>query len=537
MKGVVDSMFGIVAQLFLKFMAFAFKVFVKIMLFTGAWITFGLMLISEYFLNKFCPGLEHGHPYIYWIYNNVWGFIILLPTLCTTLTNVIRIVKRDGSFSFAEFAIGMIGSKKEKDVIKPKLDNELLEKTPRGVIFGKEQRGYIAKSEDKDGHILVIGGAGSGKSSSIAIPSLISWKERVFAIDIKGELIKKTGHKRTLTKVFNPNDPESYGYDPFYLIHGSDNIAQDMKELVLAIIPLPPNTKDPFWITAAQNYFTGALIYFYEQGLTFIEAITEIQKTPPMNLVKVIHESESELAKLFTNQFISIDPKTLSGIFTELSNKIMLFATDQQLRNALSKDEKISPDDLENGFDIYLCIEESKLEQWNCLLTLMVNQFLKHFEKRSDMDATPVLFLLDEFARLGKIEAITNGLATLRSKKITITILTQSLAQLDAIYGKEYRQIIADNCQYKAILNATDAETQEYFSKLVGTYDKLKTSHNSNFEQYTGLGKGTGVSTTTEEKRIIKPEEFATLKDVVLLTPYGFFRVDKAPYYENKEFQ
>ena len=127
-------------------------------------------------------------------------------------------MKRDGSFSFAEFAIGMIGSKKEKDVIKPKLDNELLEKTPRGVIFGKEQRGYIAKSEDKDGHILVIGGAGSGKSSSIAIPSLISWKERVFAIDIKGELIKKTGHKRTLTKVFNPNDPESYGYDPFYLI-------------------------------------------------------------------------------------------------------------------------------------------------------------------------------------------------------------------------------------------------------------------------------------------------------------------------------
>ena len=51
-------------------------------------------------------------------------------------------------------------------------------------------------------------------------------------------------------------------------------------------------------------------------------------------------------------------------------------------------------------------------------------------------------------------------------------ILTQSLAQLDLIYGRESRQVIADNCSYKAILKATDADTQEYFSKLVGTYDK-----------------------------------------------------------------
>lgn len=305
----------------------------------------------------------------------------------------------------------------------------------------------------------------------------------------------------------------------------------------MAIIPLSPNVKDPFWISAAQNYLTGALLYYYKQGKKFVEAITEVQKTPPTKLVKEIAESSNELAKLYTNQFVDLDVKTLSGVFTELSNKIMLFATDEQLKRALSQSEVITPEHIEKGFDIYICLEESKLEQWNCLLTLMVNQFLKHFEKRPDMSATPVLFLLDEFARLGKIEAITNGLATLRSKKITIAILTQSLAQLDVIYGKENRQVIADNCQYKAILNATDADTQEYFSKLVGTYEKEKTSYNSNYEQYTGMGKGTGISKTTEEKRIIRPEEFATLKDVILLTPYGFFRAKKTPYYSTRVFQ
>ena len=528
---------GLVFSLIFMALKIAFTIMFKVLVFTGFWISLLLVYVSDYFIERWCPMLEQSHPYIYWIYNNVGGFIMLLPCIFTTITNVVRLVKGDSSFSSVGFFSELIGKSQEKKNIKPKLTNELIENTPRGVVFGRTRGGYVAKNEEKDGHVLVIGGAGSGKSSCIAIPSLVAWKKRIFAIDIKGELYNKTGHKRPLTKVFNPSDPMASGYDPFYLLNSSDNIAQDMKELVMAIIPLPPQTKDPFWITSAQNYLTGALIYFYKQRKNFIQAITEIQKTSPVELVSKIKDSSCELAKLFTNQFFDIDPKTLSGIFTEVSNKIMLFATDKQLKDALSKGDNITPDDIENGFDIYLCIEESKLEQWNCLLTLMVNQFLKHFEKRSDMNATPVLFLLDEFARLGKIEAITNGLATLRSKKITITILTQSLAQLDAIYGKEYRQIIADNCQYKAILNATDADTQEYFSKIVGTYEKEKTSYNSNYEQYTGLGKGTGISKTTEEKRIIRPEEFATLQDIVLLSPYGFFRVDKAPYFMIKEFQ
>lgn len=512
--------------------SFIFKILLEIMKFTGAWVTLVIVLVVTSIENKYYP---NGHEVADWV-SNTCTLLVLLPMFYITPRNIIRAITGDETFSFIEVALRH-KKKKQEEVVKPKVHKEIKEVAPRGVVFGKEGSKFVSKPEDKDGHILVIGGAGSGKSSCIAIPSLMSWKDRIFAIDIKGELLEKTKHKRGLVKVFNPSNDEAYGYDPFYMLHNSNNLGQDMKEIVMAIIPLSPNVKDPFWISAAQNYLTGALIYFYKEDMNFIGAITGVQKTPPTQLVEEIQNSRHDLAKLYTNQFVGLDTKTLSGIFTEVSNKIMLFATDEQLKKALSKDKVITPDSIEKGSDIYICIEESKLEQWNCLLTLIVNQFLKHFERRADMDSTPVLFLLDEFARLGKIETVTNGLATLRSKKITIAILTQSLAQLDAIYGKEYRQIIADNCQYKAILNATDADTQEYFSKLVGTYDKEKISHNANFEQYTGLGKGTGKSTTTEEKKIIKPEEFATLQDVVLLTPFGFFRVDKAPYYSTKVFQ
>lgn len=262
-----------------------------------------------------------------------------------------------------------------------------------------------------------------------------------------------------------------------------------------------------------------------------------MQSTPTEQLVAEISQSNTAEARFFVNQFIGMDLKTLAGIATELSNKIMVFATDPDIKRCFSRSYTITPRELECGEDIYINIPEYRLEQWKGIITLIVNQFLKHFERRPEGEATPVLFLLDEFARLGKVETVINGLATLRSKKITICILTQSLAQLDMIYGKEARQVIADNCQYKAILNATDADTQDYFSRLVGTYDKTKKSQSADFDQYTGMGRGTGTSQTTEERRIIKPEQFATLQDIVLLSPFGFFRIDKTPYYSDPAFK
>jgi len=136
---------------------------------------------------------------------------------------------------------------------------------------------------------------------------------------------------------------------------------------------------------------------------------------------------------------------------------------------------------LEDGIDVFLSIPEDKLEQWKPLLTLITNQFLKHFERRPEQTAKPILFLLDEFPRLGKIENIMTALTTLRSKKITIALIIQSLAQLDYLYGRDCRRVILDNCAYKAILGASDAEAQEYFSRLVGTHNVIQQSISTSY--------------------------------------------------------
>lgn len=407
--------------------------------------------------------------------------------------------------------------------ITPKLISDI----PYGVVFGKKENCYITKPETKDGHILVVGGVGSGKSSCIAIPTLRCWNETVFAIDIKGELYEKTKRNRPNIKVFNPQDENACGYDPYFFIKHSRNPAQEAHAIAQAIIPLPLDVKDPFWIESGQNILTGAILHYYTD-FSFIDTLKQIQLNNPQDLIKIISQSDNEKARLYVNSFVGMGDNALSGIFAEVSRGIITLVTDDEIVSALTKKKVISPDDLEYGQDIYINIPEHLLRQWKNLLTLIVNQFLTFFEKRDEYNSTPILFLLDEFPRLGKISTVIDGLATLRSKKISICLIVQSLAQLDVIYGQNERKVISDTCSYKAILGATDADTQEYFSKLVGTYDKPMTAKSK--QAYTGIG--TNDTTSEQERRIIKPEEFGRLHDIVLLTPYGYFRVEKNPYYE-----
>jgi type IV secretion system protein VirD4 len=165
------------------------------------------------------------------------------------------------------------------------------------------------------------------------------------------------------------------------------------------------------------------------------------------------------------------------------------------------------------------------------------NRFITFFKRRSENpDNRPLLFMLDEFPSLGKIPAVTDTLPVIRSKKVTVCLVIQSLGQLKMIYGHDTQEVIADSCAFKAVLGATDPNTQEYFSKLVGTYEKVRSSHSQNFDPYIGAPTGSGASYSQDyEKRIIKPEEFTTLqKELILLypLPHNFCRVRKQPYYK-----
>ena len=180
----------------------------------------------------------------------------------------------------------------------------------------------------------------------------------------------------------------------------------------------------------------------------------------------------------------------------------MLFATDNRIKEAFTpEDDMLRWEDLETH-NIYIRIPEDKLGQWDGAITLMLTQLIRTLERRPDRygkdgklkKLPPVLLLLDEFPRLGKMDVIQNAVSTLRSKGVTICLLVQSLTQLDKIYGKETRQIIVDNCQYKAILNVTDPENQRIFSDIIGSINVRRQGINIGGSLNQGASQGTSYN-------------------------------------------
>lgn len=503
------------------------KLVVILCKFTGLYITVLTMIVLLFLESKF--NIKSGS-----IASDIEMIILYLsfiPVPFITIQNVIRMFKAD--FSLKEFICRVLNKKQGKTF--ENIDKSLVG-LESGIVLGKINNKYLVMEEHSEGHLMVVGGQGSGKSSSVAIPTLLNYNSSVFAIDIKGELSATCKNYRKRKKIFNPLDESSPHYNP-YLVLKEGNKVQGAREIAHSIIPIGENEKDPYWKQSAQNLLTACVLHYESSGKDFPTTCKEIMQTPVDKLIEILNNSPVNEVKLFINSFVGADTKLLASIYSTLTNEIVLFATDEDVMRALSQsDNYISINDLESYTDIFIQISEEKLEQWKSLLNLIVSQFLKSFEKRAEKADKKILFMIDEFARLGKIESITNGLATLRSKGIQIMLILQSLAQLDMIYGKDTRKVITDNCNYKIVLNASDVDTQEYFSKLVGTVEKVKKSSSVNKNDLS-ITSNKGSSTTTEEKRIIKPEEFAYLENPVVFTPKGFFRPNKVKWYEDKIFK
>lgn len=508
----------------------------KIIKFFGLyWII--LWMISVFIIEgKFGTGAS-----VVFIENCILIAAMVLAVL-TAIQNIVRMFKRD-NFSIYEFISGLFRKKKAVGTVAT---TDMVSKNDlQGMVFGKLKGKYAIKDEKEMGIALVLGGSRSGKTSGVCIPTLKSWNGGVFAIDIKGgELYRNTKtareQKKRSVKWFNPCDHTANKYDPFHVLKTTRNAPQTVREIAMAILPCPADAKDPFWYKQGQDFLSGAILHYVSFGLNFPEVMMQIKTRTAAETVAYIMEGENEKAKLFINQFVGMSEETLVGIYAEVSQSVMVFVTDDDLIRALDgKGDCISPEDIENGADIFVCVEEDLLDQWRPLMTMIVNQFIKHFERRELGNTDPILFMLDEFPKLGKIESMTSAVSTLAGRGIHPMIMIQSLAHLQDSYGDKKAKIILDNCNYKALLKAGDSESQKWCADLVGKYDADKTSVGYNAD-IAGIGKGINKGKTTEQRYIIEPDQFGYMAEqgyLILIAPSGYKKLDKIKWWIDDAFK
>lgn len=335
---------------------------------------------------------------------------------------------------------------------------------------------------------IIIGPSGSGKTRGYVKPNILQCNESMIIADTKGNLIKelkkpleKAGYK--VIDMNFKNLAHSYGYNPFdYIRYDKESgryNEQDILTIASAIVPKPASKNDPFWELAAKMYFTSAVAYTMEclpeDEHNLDSAITLSLQMGSGNYAKLIEELEcvnpDSLAARTYNLFKSTykSEKTEASILAILGEKF----------NGLILSELLKMYKSENRIDfsslgrektaVFLSISDTDRSK-DRIISLFYTQALQALCNSADFDyedcrlPVPVRFILDDFATNAYIPDFDKIISVIRSREIYVSIILQSITQLDALYGTSNAKTIINNCDNCLYLGGQDIDTANYMS-------------------------------------------------------------------------
>lgn len=247
-----------------------------------------------------------------------------------------------------------------------------------------------------------------------------------------------------------------------------------------------------------------------------------------MKLFDEIDKSQNEVAIKYINSFAGSLPEHISGCKGEASKAVKIFSTNACVMNSIHRPRNgeycIDVTSVEKH-NVFFKISDAQLELYSPIIRLSIVLLLNYFSTRH-ISSNNILFCLDELASFGKIDLI-GSLRKLRKNRIRIFCLTQSLTDMEMIYWETETKAMMNNFAFKVVLGATDTETQEYFSKLIG-HRKVRQKSVRH-----GIGRNYSVTETDSKEYAVEPEDLARLKNsLILIYPGGYIKLKKNYYYK-----
>lgn len=394
-----------------------------------------------------------------------------------------------------------------------------------GVILAKykDKAGdyhLIKRESNADGNLASFGLPGSGKSTTQAATTFRRFNAHlkkggcgVFAISIKGDLLNFVKGKRKHIKVFTPDKEEgSWHYNP---LEGVAQMSQTerrsfVENMSIIICPDEQGENSAFFVNGARDYFCAIvlyLLYLHDNGeregeLKFPEIVDAILSGNVFDVTMTIKNSGCAIAGEYSNSYEGSSEKNVSGIYNHLCKRVRPFNTGA-LRVLFDGEGKcIHPEDLNTG-DIVIDVPQDKYSIYAPAMAIIITNFLMAFMRREDVSANqevvPIMFLLDEAVQLNlDFTLLSQAMSTLRSKKVSIFLLMQSVAQLEGRYGEAHAREIIDLCAYISVFNAQDPKSRRYFQELVGRRKMLKRSTSLSSSANKNDTSGTSVSEVDE---------------------------------------
>lgn len=379
--------------------------------------------------------------------------------------------------------------------------------------------GLDGRKHRRNLNTLVCGGSGAGKTRFFAKPNLCQANSSYVVLDPKGELLVSTGKlleaKGYSIRVLDLiNMDRSHCYNPFVYLWDDNDIQRLVTNLFKNTTPKGSQSQDPFWDQAATMLLLALVFYLH------YEAPPEEQNFPMvMEMIRAGDVREDDdtyksaldilferlemrnpehIALKYYRNYHSGSGKTLKSIQITLISRLEKFNLDS-LASITQNDELELWSLGEQKTAIFAVIPDND-SSFNFLVGMLYTQLFQQLYHQADFVhggrlPVPVHFLMDEFANVALPDEFDKLLSTMRSREISVSIIIQNLAQLKALFEKQWESIVG-NCDEFLYLGGNEQSTHEYVSKLLGketidtnTYGQSKGRNGSYSTNYQLAGR------------------------------------------------
>ncbi len=351
--------------------------------------------------------------------------------------------------------------------------------------------GLNAKKHRRNLNTLVCGGSGAGKTRFYCKPNLMQANTSFVILDPKGEIVRDVGKlleaKGYELKVLDLISMEkSHCYNPFVYLRSDNDIQRLVTNLFKSTTPKGSQSNDPFWDTAASMLLLALVFYLHyeapedEQNFAMVMemlragAIEDEEEPRPSPLDNLFSELEYEnpehIALKYYHSYHSGSAKTLKSIQITLAARLEKFNLESLA--ALTTTDELEIEMLGEKKTALFALIPDNDTSFNFLVSLLYTQLFQQLFYSADHIhggslPIPVHFLMDEFANVSLPDDFDKILSVMRSRSVSVSIILQNLAQLKALFEKQWESIVG-NCDEFLYLGGNEQSTHKYVSELLG---------------------------------------------------------------------
>jgi type IV secretion system protein VirD4 len=417
-----------------------------------------------------------------------------------------------------------------------------------GPIFGKSTKPHINGTYLTNGeqpHSLVVAPTRAGKGVGVVIPTLLTFDGSVVALDVKGELFDLTSRarKKRGDRVFKFSPLDRNGrthcYNPVLDIVAApaDRQFLETRRLATNLIVAKGKGSEGF-IDGARDLFVAGVLACIERGTPTIGAVYDLFALPGEKyklFAQLAEESQIPEVKRIFDNMASNDTKIITSYTSVLGDGGLNLWADRLIKRATSKSDFSIYNLRRDPTTIYIVVSPNDIEVLAPLVRLLFQQMVSILQRElpAKDETFEVLFLLDEFKHLGKLEAIETAITTIAGYKGRFMFIVQSLAALTANYEQSGKENFLGNTGVQVFMSTADEETPLYISKAIGERTFAVTS--KSFAQKDLVD--TNYQISEQGGALLRPEQIRLLDDdtqIVLIKGQPPMRMPKIKYYSDR---